>query len=699
MRHSCNLLLVLYVLDFAAGQSPTTSPQACAGASLYSVTTVAGSLSGTVGITDGIGTNAFFNAPAYPTFAFGGARLYLGDQGGCKLRAINMTTYAVTTAAGNGSCNFGNVDGVGTAARFAGNGGLAWDAEKLLLYVGAYTGAVLRSFTPATGVVATLAGGPTVGHVDGVGTNAKFGDTRALALDAANRVLYATDWLSQYVRAINLTSMLVTTLAGTGGVGTVDGPATAALFNAPTGIAYDPLGGAGFGAVYVADTSSGRVRLIPLSSPGKATTVSSVVYTALAPRGVAIDRNFGLSALLWSSYNGGGASSVFRADLLNNFSTTIAAGNPTTVGRADGVGTNAQFTGIMGIGINDNGMQVAVVEFTGARVRLMTLICAASPSAASTASPTATASGTPPATPAPSSSQGASTTATATLTGTGSGTFSGTGSGSGTSSATTSDTPTSSLAASPPATTTSVPAASSPAAAVSSTGAASASSSASGSSIAVASPSGNSTGAGGGGGAGQLAPDASGGAAAVVGGVVGAIVVLAAAGALLFLTQRRRASRAAAAPLAKMPPALATTAATSAAAATAAEASFRHPAESLYPSVNPLAAAADATASGRAAAAPPRAPAVAAAGDGDAETEAKSGLLPGWTAVWSKSRATWYWRNASSGETSWQKPANAAASQQPTARLPPGWTETISRSQGKPFWRHVDGRTQWTRPA
>jgi hypothetical protein len=38
-----------------------------------------------------------------------------------------------------------------------------------------------------------------------------------------------------------------------------------------------------------------------------------------------------------------------------------------------------------------------------------------------------------------------------------------------------------------------------------------------------------------------------------------------------------------------------------------------------------------------------------------AEADAKADLPPGWAAVWSRSRAVWYWRNGS--ETSWTKPS------------------------------------------
>jgi hypothetical protein len=45
----------------------------------------------------------------------------------------------------------------------------------------------------------------------------------------------------------------------------------------------------------------------------------------------------------------------------------------------------------------------------------------------------------------------------------------------------------------------------------------------------------------------------------------------------------------------------------------------------------------------------------AASGHADAD-DASDGLAPGWAAVWSKSRSTWYWRHADGQQTTWVKP-------------------------------------------
>ena len=86
------------------------------------------------------------------------------------------------------------------------------------------------------------------------------------------------------------------------------------------------------------------------------------------------------------------------------------------------------------------------------------------------------------------------------------------------------------------------------------------------------------------------------------------------------------------------------------------------------------------------------------------------GLPPGWAAVWSASRAVWYWRNNDSGEVLWEKPRKerggllvddadpaAAAEADAKADLPPGWAAVWSRSRAMWYWRRGD-ETSWTKP-
>ena len=69
-------------------------------------------------------------------------------------------------------------------------------------------------------------------------------------------MLYAIDDFNQRVRRVDLAQGLVTTLAGKGGAGCVDGPGERATFN-PVG-----LGVGRDGSVYVADYGNSRIRKV-----------------------------------------------------------------------------------------------------------------------------------------------------------------------------------------------------------------------------------------------------------------------------------------------------------------------------------------------------------------------------------------------------------------------------------------------------
>jgi len=114
--------------------------------------------------------------------------------------------------------------------------------------------------------VSTLAGLYGVaGSADGTGTSALFNEPQGIALDyngefglvvraacacssaslrdATMRSILQSDWGNQALRRVVVSSGVVSTVAGTPGVsGFVDGPATAAAFHRPLGVALSAAG-------------------------------------------------------------------------------------------------------------------------------------------------------------------------------------------------------------------------------------------------------------------------------------------------------------------------------------------------------------------------------------------------------------------------------------------------------------------------
>jgi DNA-binding beta-propeller fold protein YncE len=93
-----------------------------------------------------------------------------------------------------------------------------------------------------------------VGYLDGPAAKAWFDLPSGVAVDASGKV-YVADQYNNRIRVI--AGGQVTTLAGTGDVGYLDGPAAKAWFDLPSGVAVDASG-----KVYVADQYNNRIRVI-----------------------------------------------------------------------------------------------------------------------------------------------------------------------------------------------------------------------------------------------------------------------------------------------------------------------------------------------------------------------------------------------------------------------------------------------------
>ena len=103
-------------------------------------------------------------------------------------------------------------------------------------------------------LVSTLAGSGARGYVDGPANTARFAEPRGVAVDSNGKV-YVADKDNHCIRVIH--KGLVDTLAGNLIPGKQDGKAGLARFSAPRGVAVDALD-----RVYVADTNNHLIRVI-----------------------------------------------------------------------------------------------------------------------------------------------------------------------------------------------------------------------------------------------------------------------------------------------------------------------------------------------------------------------------------------------------------------------------------------------------
>jgi sugar lactone lactonase YvrE len=163
------------------------------------------------------------------------------------------------------------VVGAGKSGRFGGDGGPATQATLNFpgavavdgrgnLYIADTMNHRVRKVDAATGVISTVAG--TGQHRcsgdGGPAVAAALNEPAALAVDGRGN-LYIADQSNNRVRKVDLNTGVITTVAGTGETGyTGDGmPATEAGISGPSGLALGPGG-----ELYIADTFSGRIRLV-----------------------------------------------------------------------------------------------------------------------------------------------------------------------------------------------------------------------------------------------------------------------------------------------------------------------------------------------------------------------------------------------------------------------------------------------------
>ncbi len=222
------------------------------------VTTVAGD--GTFSFADGQGTNARFN---YPT-------ALVARSDGVLLIADNSPRIRTMTPAGEVSTLAGSgVDGYADnsnplLATFGIDGGraIALSAGNGPLYFGDKRNCNIRAMASATGgAVTTYAGSAAgaaaspCGNVDAIGTNARFGSNiYGLAVSPLDGSLWVADSGNNCIRRIvpsvagdYVTRGAVAHLAGstTGVFGYANGGGTAARFNAPFALQFDPLSSTG----------------------------------------------------------------------------------------------------------------------------------------------------------------------------------------------------------------------------------------------------------------------------------------------------------------------------------------------------------------------------------------------------------------------------------------------------------------------
>ncbi len=312
--------------------------------------------SGSNAFANGTGAASSFNHP-YGVTLDGASNVYVGDLFNFRIRKISPAS-VVTSLAGS---VVGFADGNGAAASFNWPMGVAIDPSGTV-YVADNLNQRVRKVT-AQGAVTTFAGTGAAGSLDGAVSVATFSGPHGVALDA-NGVVYVTDTNNHRIRKI--AAGQVSTLAGLS-AGFADGTGPAARFNGPDGIAVDAAG-----TVYVADRSNHRIRVVTpagvvttLAGSGAQSSVDGVGVAASFqfPTGIAVDAGGNV-------YVGDASGNRIRMVTTTGVVTTLAGSGAAAF--ADGVGTAASFDGPAGVAV-DAERNVYVADESNHRVRKLIL--------------------------------------------------------------------------------------------------------------------------------------------------------------------------------------------------------------------------------------------------------------------------------------------------------------------------------------
>lgn len=289
---------------------------------------------------NGIGDVATFNNP-YGVVVDSIGNVYVTDSTNHAIRKITPSGL-VSTFAGNGASGF--LDGTGYAARFNNPQGIAIDIFDNM-YVADTDNNAVRKIT-IDGVVTTLAGSGTKGFFNGNGILATFNKPVGVAVNKSGDI-YVTDTSNYAIRKIT-SDGIVSTLAGNGKRGYVNGASSEARFYYLNSIAVDSKDN-----VYIGDrdpSQSNNTVIRKITSNGEVTTfvMTKGEVKLYGVYSIAFDKNDNMYISDISSLNIL-TSNLFFSKITGD-SDLISSNN-----YSDGLASNAIFSSIRGVAIDKKG--------------------------------------------------------------------------------------------------------------------------------------------------------------------------------------------------------------------------------------------------------------------------------------------------------------------------------------------------------
>jgi sugar lactone lactonase YvrE len=283
--------------------------------------------------------------------------VYVVDTENNRIRRIDPQG-VITTIGGTGAKGYGGDGGPAVKALFNTPHGIAADPAGDV-YVADPPNERIRRIDAATGIVTTVAGSGSAGSSGdgGPATAARLNHPKGVEI-APDGSLYIADNDNNEVRRVDLTTGIITTVAGTGAAGFSGdgGPATAARLHEPRNIAFD-----GAGRLYIVDQDNGRIRRV-----GTDGVISTFAAGFTMPRDVAVDGDGNVYVADET------ANRIRRVDPLGNvvpFAGTGVAGLSGDGGPAD----QAQIKGPRGVAFDAADHRILIGDTANSRIRSVSL--------------------------------------------------------------------------------------------------------------------------------------------------------------------------------------------------------------------------------------------------------------------------------------------------------------------------------------
>ena len=294
------------------------------------ITTVAGNGVQGYGGDGGAATSAELSGPGVVAVDSAGNQ-FIAELFNNRIRKVAAGTGTITTVVGTGAAGFSGDGGAATSAELDYPSGVDLDSAGNL-YIADTDNSRVRKVDVSTGIITTLAGNGVQGHSGdgGPAASAELNQPGGVRVDNAGNVFIA-DTGNHVVRKVAAGTGTITTVAGNGtkGYSGDGGPATGAELHFPDGVDVDSAGD-----LFIADTNNNRIRKVD-GNTGMITTVAGN-----GAAGYSGDGGPATSAELYSPYVVwlDIAGNLYIADTNNQVIRKVDAGTG-TIGTVAGTGT------------------------------------------------------------------------------------------------------------------------------------------------------------------------------------------------------------------------------------------------------------------------------------------------------------------------------------------------------------------------